>query len=197
MKRSALNNDKIERLDAIARLGGKRIAASLSKWISTVVTAKSSSTSIVPYTQLLNPAFLQDEVITTILIKVSGGIDGYLLFLFDEESTKGILSRILRRNTGPFMEWDDITRSAMEETGNIIGTAFLNEIAMGFNLEIYPASPVVACDFAGAIVETIMAQFAMKGDYALSCQITFRSNNDEINGTFCLLPDDTGILEHI
>lgn len=197
MKQPTLNNEQNERLNAIARLGGDRIAGALSKWISTGITAKRASASIVHYTQLLDTAFSPEDVITTILIKVSGSIDGYLLFFFDEKSAEGIVRKILRRDIDPLLQWDALTRSAMEETGNIIGTAFLNEIVRSLNLDIHPSSPVIACDLAAAIVETIMAQFAIKGEYALSCQISFGSNNDEINGTFCMLPDNISILEYI
>jgi chemotaxis protein CheC len=81
----------------------------------------------------------------------------------------------------------------MEETGNIIGTAFLNGIAASLNLELYPSSPIVTCDYSGAILETMMAHVAMRGEYALSCQISFHSSHDEMAGIFALLPEDISV----
>lgn len=185
-----LNNEQISRLDTIARVGGDKIASALSKWIGTGISTRSSNASIVHYSRLLEPSFSPEELITAILIKVSGSISGYLIFLFDEKSAIEIVTRISHREIGSILDWDDLSRSVMEETGNIVGTAFLNTVAMNLNLEIYPSSPVIACDLSGAIIETIITQSAIHGEYALSCQISFSSSSDEITGIFSMLPED-------
>ena len=190
MTKPMLNNEQISRLDSIARVGGDKIGSALSKWTATDIITKSSHASIVHYSQLLEPSFSPEDLITAILIKVSGALSGYLIFLFDEKSAIEIVTRILHREIDSILELDDISRSVMEETGNIIGTAFLNTLAMNLNLEIYPSSPIIACDLSGAIVETIMAQFAIQGEYALSCHICFSSSNDKINGIFSMFPED-------
>lgn len=190
MTKPVLDNEQISRLDSIARAGGDNIASALSKWLSTGIITKGSHASIVHYSQLLEPAFSPEDLITAILIKVSGTLSGYLIFLFDEKSAIEIVTRILHREIDSILELDDISRSVIEETGNIIGTAFLNTLAMKLNLEIYPSSPIIACDLSGAIVDTIMAQFAIQGEYALSCHISFSSSNDNITGIFSMLPEN-------
>ncbi len=190
MTEPILDNDQISRLDNVARLGGYKIAGALSKWIGTEIATKSSNASIVHYSRLLEPSFSPEELITAILIKVSGSISGYLIFLFDEKSAIEIVTRMSHREIDSILDWDDLSRSVMEETGNIVGSAFLNTVATEMNLEIYPSSPVIACDLSGAIIETVMAQFAIRGEYALSCHISFNSIHDEITGIFSLLPED-------
>lgn len=194
MKQPILSEEQIARLDSIARLGADKIAGSLSKWVKTDIASGKAGASIVHYSKLLEPLSDPEDIVTAIIIKVSGSVAGYLIFLFDEMSARQIVAKVLRRKVDSILDWDDLSRSVMEETGNIIGSAFLNTLAANLNLEIHPSSPVMACDFAGAFLDTMMAQHAMEGEYALTCQITFTSSNNkisgnEISGTFAMLPD--------
>lgn len=197
MKEPILDENQVAGLDALAKLGSEKVASALSKWLGTSISPKDPDASMVHYSALADPSFPAEDPVTAILIKVSGDIDGYLLFLFDEKSSLKITARILRRNTDSTLLWDDLTRSVMEETGNIIGAAFLNAIAASLDIEIYPSSPVTAFDISGAILETIMAQLALNGEYYLRCRTSFYSGMDEIRGAFAMIPENTSILEYL
>jgi len=185
-----LNEEQIRRLDTATRLGADKVAESLSKWLRTKVVSNSAKTAIVHYSKLLELSPSSEELVTAILIPISGSISGHLLFIFNEMSTKRILSKILRRNIDSLSEWDALRRSAMEETGNIIGTSFANTLAMNLDFDIHPSSPVMAYDYAGAFWDTLLTQYAIEGEYALSCQVTFNSPGDQISGTFAIIPED-------
>lgn len=185
-----LNEEQIRRLDTAARLGADKVAESLSKWIGTKVISNSAKTAIVHYSKLFELSPSSEDLVTAILIRVSGSISGYMVFIFDEMSTKRILTKILRKNIDSLSEWDNLRRSVMEETGNIIGASFANTLAMNLNCDIHPSSPVMACDFAGAFWDTLLTQYAIEGEYALSCQVTFNSPGDQISGTFSMIPED-------
>ncbi|MBI5194290.1 MAG: hypothetical protein HZA08_12745 [Nitrospirae bacterium] len=190
MTESMLNNNGIARLDMIAKVGADKTAGALSKWTGMRIKATSSSASIVHYSKLLEPSFSPEDIVTAILIRVSGSMEGYLIFLFDERSVLTIVKKILHKEIDTVLDSDNLTISVIEETGNIIGTAFLNTIAANYNLEMYPSSPVTASDLCGAILESVIAQFAIRGEHALSCQISFSSDDEEIKGIFSMLPDD-------
>lgn len=190
MTESIRDNNDIVRLDTISKIGADKIASALSKWTGMRIKATSSNASIVHYSKLLEPSFSPEDIVTAILIRVSGSMDGYLIFLFDERSVLTIIKKIIHKDIDSVLCADDLSRSVMEETGNIIGTAFLNTFAANYNLEMYPSSPVTASDLCGAILESVIAQFAIRGEHALSCQISFSSENEEIRGIFSMLPDD-------
>ena len=190
MTQPILNEEQIRRLDTAARLGADKVAESLSKWLRTKVVSNSAKTAIVHYSKLLELSPSSEDLVTAILIRVSGSISGYMVFIFDEMSTKRILTKILRKNIDSLSEWDNLRRSVMEETGNIIGASFANTLAMNLNCDIHPSSPVMACDLAGEFWDTLLTQYAIEGEYALSCQVTFNSPGDQISGTFSIIPED-------
>ena len=158
-----LNEEQIRRLDTATRLGADKVAESLSKWLRTKVVSNSAKTAIVHYSKLLELSPSSEDLVTAILIPISGSISGHLLFIFNEMSTKRILSKILRGNIDSLSEWDALRRSAMEETGNIIGTSFANTLAMNLDFDIHPSSPVMAYDYAGAFWDTLLTQYAIEG----------------------------------
>ncbi|HZX48369.1 MAG TPA: hypothetical protein VFF47_04030 [Nitrospirota bacterium] len=185
-----LNEGQIQRLNTVAALGAEKVAESLSKWIRTKIVISSTKASVMHYSKLTELSPSSEGLSTAILVRVSGSVSGYLVFIFDENSTKHILGRILRRDIDSLAEWDNLRRSAMEETGNIIGTSFANALAMNLGLEIHPSSPVMAFDFPDALWDTLLTQYALEGEYALSCQITLNSQDHIISGIFSVIPDD-------
>lgn len=185
-----LNNEQIARLNTLTALGADKVAESLSKWIRTKIITSSAKASVIHYSKLPELSPSADGLHTAILIRISGSFSGYLAFIFDEISTRHILTSILHRDIGRLSEWDDLSRSVMEETGNIIGTSFANTLAMNMDLDIHPSSPVMAYDFPDALWDTLLTQYALEGEYALSCQITFNSPENEISGIFSVIPDD-------
>ena len=185
-----LNDEQIQRLNTLAKLGADKVAESLSKWIRTEIVTSSAKAAVMHYSKLTELSPSTEGLSTAILVRVSGSISGHLGFIFDEISTKHILARILRRDIDSLAEWDNLRRSAMEETGNIIGTSFANTLAMNLGLEIHPSSPVMAFDFPDALWDTLLTQYALEGDYALSCQVTFNSPDNMISGIFSVIPDD-------
>ena len=185
-----LNDEQIKRFNTIAKLGADRAAESLAKWIRTGIVTSSVKAGVMHYSKLPELSPSSDGLSTAILVRVSGSISGYLAFIFDEISTKHILARILRRDIDSLAEWDNLRRSAMEETGNIIGTSFANSLAMNLGLDIHPSSPVMAFDFPDALWDTLLTQYALEGEYALSCQITLNSQDHIISGIFSVIPDD-------
>jgi len=197
MKRPVGDENRISGLDNLALLGSDKIACALSRWLGIKIYPRHPRASIDHYSKLADITSSPEEPVTAILVKVSGDIDGYLLFLFDEKSSLEIVKRLLPRNRGSNFVWDDLTKSAMEETGNIIGTAFLNAVAGSLGLEIYPSSPVTAFDISSAIIETVMTHLASHGEHYLSFRASFYSEMNVINGTFAMIPDDTCILEYI
>src|SRR3990170_4627249 len=118
MDQLVLEDEQIARIDTIAKVSANKMAEALSKWIRTQIIVNSSSASIVHYSRLLEPLTSPEDIISAILVRVTGNTTGYLIFLFDENSTLSIIKKILRREIGSMLGWDPITRSVMEETGN-------------------------------------------------------------------------------
>lgn len=185
-----LNDEQIKRLNTVTTLGADKVAETLSKWIRTKIVVGSAKVNVFHYSKLTALSPSTEGLSTAILVRVSGSISGYLVFIFDETSTKHILTRMLRRNIDSLSAWDNLRRSAMEETGNIIGTSFANTLAMNMNLDIHPSSPVMAYDFPDALWGTLLTQYALDGEYALSCQVTLNSQDNEISGNLFVIPDD-------
>src|SRR3972149_9541489 len=93
-----LNDEQIQRLNTLAKLGADKVAESLSKGIRTEIVTSSAKVAVMHYSKLSELSPTTEGLSTAILVSVSGSISGHLVFIFDERSTKHILARILRRD---------------------------------------------------------------------------------------------------
>ena len=85
-------------------------------------------------------------------------------------------------------EFNEMELSALREVGNIITGAYLNALSGLTNLCIYPSTPELTVDMAGAILSVPAIQFGIQGDQILLIQNNF-FDEVELDGFFILLPD--------
>lgn len=183
-----LTSEQQRRLSLVARHGADQVGRSMSRWLRETVTVTIRSVEVVHYSDVTARLCQPDATLAAVMVGVSKGISGTTLFLFDEPSALEIVRRVLDRDTAP-TEWDELSRSAMEETGNIVGSAFLNGLALALNMEVQPESPMFVVDFGEAILDQIVIEMAMTGEYALLFEAEIASASGDVTGQFTLLPD--------
>ena len=60
-----------------------------------------------------------EEIVAATLVKMSGDVEGLMLFLFNMEFANTLLEKLLGKRFSSFEELDDLAYSALEEVGNI------------------------------------------------------------------------------
>lgn len=184
----ALTGEQARRLSLVGKHGADQVSRSMSRWLKDTVTVLMRTVDVVHYGELAAVLSPPQVTVAAILIQLHCDVTGTALFLFDEQSAQEIVRRVLQRAAPP-AAWDDLARSVMQETGNIVGTAFLNGLALALNLEIHPEQPVFMIDFAEAILDPLMIEVAMSGEYALMFDADISSSSGAVSGKFGLLPE--------
>ena len=85
-------------------------------------------------------------------------------------------------------DFDEMELSALSELGNIMTGSYLNALSDLTHLKIYPSTPEIKIDMAGAILSAPAIEFATLGDKILMIQTNF-SDDIDIDGYFILVPD--------
>ncbi len=184
----ALTGEQRRRLSLVAKHGADQIGQAMSRWLRDTVTVNMRPVEMVHFSDVTSRFGMKEETTAAVCIHLAAGLSGTLLFLFDEPSALEIVRRVLQRDSAP-TDWDDLAKSVMEETGNIVGTAFLNGLAMALDLEVHPESPLFMVDYTEAILDPLMIGVAMSGEYALLFEADISSVSDSVSGKFTLLPD--------
>lgn len=125
-------------------------------------------------------------VVVAVYLGVEGDVQGHVMILLQENGARRVVDLLLDQPPGTTAELDEIGVSALAETGNVCGTAFLNALSDRTGLRIVPTTPVVITDMAGAILQSVVSELYLNGDEVLMVETGF---NDEIPGHFLLIPD--------
>ncbi|MBA4016973.1 MAG: chemotaxis protein [Pirellula sp.] len=129
-----------------------------------------------------------DEPVTMVIVGVSGEVSGQLILTFDDRSVGELIAVLLNRQVGPSETWGELEMSALAETGNIFGSAYLNAMSQCAGRRLLPSPPVIVRDYAaGALEQAVMMQ-ALDSDEVLFCRTCLAGSGNAINVTAFFVP---------
>ncbi len=132
------------------------------------------------------------SVVVAVYLGIGGDLSGHLMLLFDQIGGLQVVDMLLEQPPGTTTVLDDISVSALAETGNVCGTSFLNALSDRTGLRIIPTTPVVVTDMAGAILQSVVTELYLSGDEVLMIETTF---NEDVSGHFLLMPDQDSMAK--
>lgn len=88
-------------------------------------------------------------------------------------------------------ELSPLARSALQEAGNILSSAYLNALSEFMGMMILPSPPSLAIDMSAAIVTAAYLQLPPERDVVLcvESEFTMQEVGERLRGFFLLLPD--------
>jgi len=194
-----LTGPQVEQLSVALHAGVDDAAAAMARWLSvpSVMTLESLDQISVDEAVTLLGADL--STICLCAMQVSGGLNGQLVFAFDDDSGLALADLVLKQPTGSTTTWNDVAQSAALETSNIIGCSYLN--ALSDNLvefdssvrAIIPSPPVFRRDFAESLLQAVMMEQAVSSDTVLLTRVRFELNRQPLNWTLLMVPDPSSL----
>lgn len=100
----------------------------------------------------------EDTPVAAVVLDVSGDLDGFLLLIVSLDECQRFLSPLIGDVT--FDTDEQLAESALGELGNVVGSAFLNDLADQFSMNVKPSPPAVVRDMIGALLATLAAALA-------------------------------------
>ncbi len=196
-----LNEIKYLQLDAlkeISNIGTGHAATALSQMTGHRISLKVPRATILKLKEL--PEFLENlEEVIAIEMNILGDFTGKILILFAPNSAYKIADILLQRETEPpynFDEIDELTRSAIAETGNILAGAYLNALNRLLQLLLLISIPIVHYSTIHNIVESTYSLEQIQGRIVICLETAFsfsKASEEEIDGWFLLIPDSSGL----
>ena len=201
---NSLNEKQLDLLTSYFRVGASDASRALSAWLARVVLVSMEPLEQVALASAAEQLGPVDATMCACCMRVSGGISGQLLLGFDDASGLMLCDALLARDE-PSREWGELERSAVMETTNIVGCAFLNSLSMVFPAAItaegpvaskldqawIPEPPVFVRDFAAAIMQFALMDQACEFDTVLVAQTKFAINDMPVDWRLLLIPDAT------
>lgn len=155
-------DEGIKALEKMATEGAKGASESLSKLINQSVQVKTLHVRATPIERVSEFIAEPEALVTTVTMELSGDVYGQIMLIYPKQSAINIADFLAKRPLGKTLELDELDKSALKESGNIIAGSFLAAISDYLDINMIESIPDLANDMLGAIVESVVARFMGK-----------------------------------
>lgn len=176
-------------IDTIALKGSESASQALTKWFGRAVQIVTGGFKAVPLKELSGLVCEAEEVVVAVHTHICGSLGGHVLLTFSEEVAYEIADTLMQQPSGTTCSLGEMEQSAIQETGNIVSSSFINSFAMALGVRAMPTAPTVLQDMAGAIIEPLVLEQAAIGNSALMIEASFRIDDANMGWSLFVLPD--------
>jgi chemotaxis protein CheC len=196
-----MTNAQCRLLRMIFERGAESASQALSKWLGQEVRLAISEVEQVELAmaaEVLGPA---ENLVAACAMGLSGPLSGQILLVFEDRAGLGLVDLLLHQPIGTTTDWGELEQSAVQETTNIVGCAYLNALATHLpgrlsrggptGEELVPTPPTFLREFAGSLIEFALMEQALELDQVLLVHTSFTAGQRDINldATLLFIPD--------
>ena len=98
-------------------------SAAMCRWTNGLITVTLDEVRRIPLEEVSVEMDMGDELLTMVVLTLEGEVGGNLILVFDDVSGRQLAASLLGREPEADTEWSEIEKSALTETGNILGCA--------------------------------------------------------------------------
>ena len=184
-----LNLQELDVMKEIGSIGTSHAATSLSKMLQKEIRISIPQVSILGYDQAVDQIGDAESLASATLVKMSGDVDGLMLFLFNLDFANTILERVIGETYDGFEAMDQLAYSALTEIGNIIICSYINAFSQLVNVDIDLSVPSATVNMLGAILTVPIAEYGYDTDKLMYCNADFVMEGKQLSAWLLMLPD--------
>jgi chemotaxis protein CheC len=201
---STLTDNQRWLLRIIFDRGAENASQALSKWLNQEVhlaISEVESVDLADASELLGPP---DSLIAACAMELTGRLTGWILLIFEDRSGLALVDLLLHMPMGTTITWTELEQSAVQETTNIVGCAYINALAAHLPSvdqgdaaqlhspqtdpsEIIPSPPTFFHEFAGSLLQFALVEQTLELDRVLVIRSEFNAGGQESNLNWTLL----------
>lgn len=186
-----LTEEKLEKLKIFCTNNMQQSAQIISSMTGQKIKMSVAEIKVIPLSDTVGFISEKDEYVVGIYCKIIGEITGGFLITLSEKNAKNLCNIILTKswdNNGKEKSFSEMEKSLLTEVGNIISASFVCSLAKVLDKSIFISVPKYAFDMVGAVVDSILSEFAQLDDYALVMKFVLTDENEHIRCKFFILP---------
>jgi chemotaxis protein CheC len=178
---------QLDALRELANVGSGTASTALSAMLGRSVDITVPNAFVLPMAEAVETIGNPEDDVTGIVLGVFGDMEATVLLLVKPDHAALLCGMLGVPADSEFGE------SALMEIGNIVGSSYINALAMMTGMAIEPTPPGLATDMLAAIVESVLAQRATGGDVALLLDSDMVVEGEDCSVSFLLVPDQGGV----
>jgi chemotaxis protein CheC len=182
---------RLERLHQLLAAATRDASAAMCRWTNGEIALTLDEIRELPLEDAVSELNLGDELLTMVVLSLDGDAGGQLVLAFDDENGRRLAASLLNRPFNTCSVWAELERSALTETGNILGCAYLNALTRLTGHELLPSAPYFVRDYAASVLQQALLMQATDADRALVCRTIFRREGASLDWRVFFVPSLT------
>lgn len=182
MRELQASKEEIATLRTLGAIGANNAAQALTKMLGTVVSVMTVGAKVLPIEKLAETVGSPEDIVTTITLPLYGDVSGSNALIFPQDSAFKLADLLSKKPIGTTTKLDEMDKSALKETANIVAGTFLGAISNYVKLNMVEGVPSLATDMVKATIEDILARFTIRLKVAVAFQIDFEFGAVGLNG---------------
>jgi len=163
-------------------------SAAMSRWTSGLISLSLDEVRELPLAEASGELNMSDDLLTMVVLSLEGDIGGEMILTFDDENARQLAATLLNRKPDQSSEWSELEQSALNETGNILGCAYMNALTRLIGVELVPSPPYFIQDFGASVLQQALMVQAIETDTVLVCRTRFDRDGEELNWNVFFIP---------
>ena len=186
-----LDDMHVDVLTELGNIGSGNAATALASLMNTEININVPHVRILGFNDVADYVGGPENVVLGVLIKLSGDIDGMILYVFNDDLIRNVLKVFFGKDYTSVSELDEMDMSALNEIGNIMASSYVNALSSMTSLTIDVSVPSMCVDMAGAILSVPSIEFAQVGNKVLFVDDSFSigENSDKVKSNMILVPE--------
>jgi chemotaxis protein CheC len=190
---TSVSNTKISKLEVLHQLFASAThdaSAAMCRWTDGLITLTLDEVREIPLEDVCAEMNVGDELLTMVILSLEGEIGGEMILTFDNENGRQLVASLLGREVNIDPEWTDLEKSALTETGNILGCAYMNALTRLIDTELVPSPPYFVQDYGASVLQQALMAQAMTCDEVVICRTGFHREGEELNWRVLFVPTE-------
>ncbi len=152
-----LSNEDRDQLAELLNIGVSHASTTLSKMLGRRIAIS------VPTVELHEAKTLSLftehplDVSIAVLLRLSGGIEGYVFLLFPHDASTSLLQTLTGKTVADLNDLNEFDRSVFQEIGNVVTGGMLTGLSQFLHLPLTQSVPDVAIDMRSAMFNSLAA----------------------------------------
>ena len=190
-----LDDRQLDALREVTNIGAAHAATGLSQ-----MTERTTMISV-PEIKMLHLETVHQlvgdasRVVVAVTMQMLGDLTGRIVLMLPEEDAQRLCDLLLRREPGTTTALEELERSSLQETANIVGGAYMNAMSDFLGMMLLLSVPSMIVDQAKDVFTAKRLDITPENDFVLCVETEFGLKDDRVGiaAHFILLPDKASI----
>ncbi len=167
-----LSSDDHDQLGELLNIGVAHAGTTLSQMTGRRIAISVPSTSLKDTRNISDFLDNPDDIVLAVLLRLSGGIDGYIFLIFSRDAIIRLLRVLSGKKIDDLRELDPYDRSIFQEVGNVLTGGMLQGFSSFLHIPLLHSVPDVVIDMGGAMFNSLAASMIAHREEFLSLNVS-------------------------